>query len=471
MTHSPVDVVVIGASFAGLFAAAAAQRAGRRVLIIERDQLIDDASERPGVPQGGQPHVLLHRGLLAIEGLLPGLRAELIEAGGIPMDTGDLAWLSPDGWLPTGDPIYEIVSLSRPLLELAVRRRVRALPGIDLLTGARITGIRPVDGRRWEVRSTAARSSESGPEPEQAITAGVVVDASGRTSRLPHWLADIGVVVPEPTVVEAHLGYATRRYRCPTRSPLEIGIIIAATPETERGALALPVENGEWLVGAAGFGDQRPGRGPDEFDDYLRSLPDPALTDLTSMLEPVGDVRIYRQTANRRQNYSETDDWPAGLLVVGDALTAFNPVYGQGITVAACQAELLGVALDESSTAPAGGLLTARGTARLQRRLAKLADLPWSIATGEDVRYPSCQQNQTTVQRLAYRWSHRANQLAASGHPYCRVTLGGIYHLMAPAGLLFGPRMAGPVVRSLVTGVPPPAPRPAVLDAVVPASR
>jgi 2-polyprenyl-6-methoxyphenol hydroxylase-like FAD-dependent oxidoreductase len=445
------------------------------VLVVERDELTEDASERPGVPQGGQPHVLLHRGLLAIEGLLPGLRQELIAAGGIPMDTGELAWLSPDGWLPTDRPIFEIVSISRPLLELTVRRRVSALPGIQLRTGARVSGIQPLDGR-WEIRTTAARSGGLASEPEETVTADLVVDASGRSSRLPHWLSEIDIAVPEPTIVEAQLGYATRRYRSRDSSPLDVGILIAATPESERGALALPVENGEWLVGAAGFGDRRPGRDVAEFDAYLRSLPDPALADLTAMLEPVGDVRVYRQTANRRHNYSRIDHWPAGLLVVGDALTSFNPVYGQGITVSACQAELLGAALGGSGAgrSRAGSSdepLTARDTVRLQRQLATVAELPWSIATSEDVRYPSCEQNQTIGQRLIYRWSHRANQLAAADHPYCRVTLGSIYHLMAPARLLFGPRMAAPVIRSLVTGVPPAASRPAVLDALIPASR
>jgi 2-polyprenyl-6-methoxyphenol hydroxylase-like FAD-dependent oxidoreductase len=448
VTSQGVDALVIGASFAGLFAAAAAQHAGVRVTVLERDELADDATERPGVPQGGQPHVLLHRGLEAIEALLPSLRDELVAAGGVPMDTGDMAWLSPDGWLPTGDPIYEIVSLSRPLLELIVRRRVQALPGVEIRTGFRVQALRRSDDR-WRI--TGADGNE--------LTADTVIDASGRSSRLPSWLSDIGIEVPDPILIEAKLGYATRRYRSPGTRPLDVGILIGASPENETGALAIPVENADWLVCAAGFGDRRPGRDAAGFDRYLRDLSDPVLADFTALLEPFEEVRIYRQTGNRRQRYDRARNWPAGLLVVGDALTAFNPVYGQGITVAACQAELLGSLLHRP--------LDAASTARAQRRLAKVADLPWSIATGEDVRYPSCNQNQNLMQRLMYRWSHRVNQLAAGGHTYSRVTMGSIYHMMAPGIRLFGPRIVGPVLRSLVTGVPASVPRPAALDAVL----
>jgi len=125
-------VVVIGASFAGLFAAAAVAAAGGEVTLIERDVLADTAEPRPGVPQGRQPHVLLQRGMLAMQRLLPGLADDLLAAGAHRLDTGHLPWLSPYGWMPATDASYELYSLSRPLLELLVRRRVLSLPGVAL---------------------------------------------------------------------------------------------------------------------------------------------------------------------------------------------------------------------------------------------------------------------------------------------------------------------------------------------------
>jgi 2-polyprenyl-6-methoxyphenol hydroxylase-like FAD-dependent oxidoreductase len=441
------DVLVIGASFAGLFSAAAAQRAGAHVTVLERDELSDDAAERPGVPQGGQPHVLLHRGLVATQQLLPGLREELLAAGGVPLDTGDIPWLSPDGWLPTGVSAFEIVSLSRPLLELLVRRRVLALDGVELRTGVRVRGLSRA-GDRWQVTC----------DDGACHVADTVIDASGRSSRLPRWLAGLGISTPEPAVVEAKLGYATRRYRASRPLPLDTGVVVAATPETSAGALALPVEDDQWLVCGAGYGERRPDRDTDAFDRYLRSLSDPALADLIQLLEPVDEVRIHRQTANRRHRYDRVRRWPGGLLVVGDALTAFNPLYGQGITVAACQAQLLSRSL--------GRRLDRRATRRVQAELAQIADFPWAVATGEDVRYPSCSERQTLGQRLSHVWSQRVNQLAVGGNITCRRTLGGIYHMMVPAIMLFSPRIVGPVLVSLIRGVPPQGPRPAALTAI-----
>jgi 2-polyprenyl-6-methoxyphenol hydroxylase-like FAD-dependent oxidoreductase len=385
-----------------------------------------------------------------MDALLPGLHQELIDAGGVVVDTGNVAWLSPDGWLPTGHRIFDVVSLSRPLLELAVRRRVLALDGVSLWTGCRVQSLTR-DGTRWQVHAA----------DQTTLGADTVIDASGRSSRMGHWLAELGVAVPEPQVVEAQLGYATRRYRSPHGRPIDTGIVIAARPEDPVGAPVFPVENDEWLACAAGFGDRRPGRHDAEFDAFLSALPHPAIADLIATLEPVGDVQIHRQTANRRIAYGRGRDWPAGLLVLGDALTAFNPVYGQGITVAACQADALGPEV----AAP----LTARDTCRLQRRLAKVADFAWSLSTSEDARYDSCPQQPTRAQRTLYRWSRRANRLAVGGNIACRQTMGRVYHMMLPPQRLFGPAIAVPVLRSLITGVPSPLPPPSVLDAVTPA--
>ena len=236
------------------------------------------------------------------------------------------------------------------------------------------------------------------------------------------------------------------------------GIVIAATPQTRTGALALPVEENGWLVAAAGYGDLRPGREVADFEAFLNALPDPALTDLISTLDPIGGVAVHRQTGNRRFSYGRSRDWPVGLLVVGDALCAFNPVYGQGITVAAVQAEILSTEL-----ATVNG---ARSTRRLQRRLAAVADTAWSVATSQDRRMPTSSAHPTTFERLTDRWAARTARLAAAGDEACIRAFARIYHLMGSPLLLFHPRVAVAVLRSLVFGVPPAAPRPPVLETI-----
>jgi 2-polyprenyl-6-methoxyphenol hydroxylase-like FAD-dependent oxidoreductase len=435
--------VIIGASFAGLLAAAGAAKAGYRVTVLERDTLPVDAEPRPGVPQSAQAHILLHRGLVAIESILPGLKQELIDHGGKPFNTSMIAWLGEWGWMPIRDWSYDIVSISRPVLEQITRRRVLQLPQIVIKDQSKITGLRRIDDQ-WAVLD----------HDQVLATADVVIDASGRSSRLPHWLADLEITVDEPVVIDSRLGYATRRYR--GRLPLDAGVVVTATPETLTGALLLPIEGDDWLVCAGGYGDRRPDRAPVQFERFLAGLRDPALADAARVLQPVGDIAIHRQTANRRYAFGTRPDWPAGLFVVGDALCAFNPVYGQGITVAATQGALLPTALSayDGSTS---------STRRIQRRLAAQSDLPWSVATSEDLRMPTSEGHRNLSQRLMAVWTTRMIRLAVSGDEPCTRAFSCVYHLMGSPIVLFRPAVARAILLSLVRGVPNGEGRPAIL--------
>ena len=276
-----------------------------------------------------------------------------------------------------------------------------------------------------------------------------MIDASGRSSRIPHWLADLGVIVPEPERLDAHLGYACRLYRAAGPPPLETGVVIAGTPVTGRGAIAIPVENEDWLVIAGGYGPHRPSRDPDEFLAYLAALPDSAVADATAALEPVSDIAVYRQTSNQRHHYGKIKNWPDGLLVIGDAACAFNPVYGQGMTVAAQQALLL---------------RSRWGRPRLQRQLDRVADFCWSVATSEDLRHPTSVGEQNRMQRIVAAWSAELTKLAVSGNRRAYATFAGVYHLMTQPRSLFHPALFVAVAWSRVRGRGQPAPRPAVLD-------
>jgi hypothetical protein len=280
-------------------------------------------------------------------------------------------------------------------------------------------------------------------EDATTVEADLVIDASGRGSRLPHWLSELGIPVSEPLTVDARLGYACRTIASLASHP--------ATPQTGRGALAIPVEDGNWLVVAAGYGDRRPSRNAAEFDEFLATLPDPAIADLTQHLEPVGEIDIHRQTGNRRNRYGRSRTWPAGLLAVGDAYCAFNPVYDQGITAAACQALLIRDALKQDR-APAGrGPLATR---RLQRGIGVAADVPWSIATTEDLRHPSSSSSQTRMQRLTGLWTAQLAQLATHGDRGAYLAFARVYHLMAAPATLFNPGAIFSACRAALRGMP-----------------
>jgi 2-polyprenyl-6-methoxyphenol hydroxylase-like FAD-dependent oxidoreductase len=438
-------VVVVGASLAGLLAAAAAAGTGRAVTIVERDRLPDGPQPRPGVAQSRQPHVLLHRGLLDASALLPGLPAALLAAGAVPVDTGTLPWFGPEGWQPSWISSYAVLSLSRPLLEHVVRTAVLAQPGVHLQSGTRIRGIER-DGTGWRL-SCADGGSVGGD---------LVVDASGRSSRMATWLAGLGYTVEPPETVDATLGYACRLYRRPDGRPLPTGVVIQATPEVPRGGIGLPVEDGGWLVGANGYGEHRPSRDVD-LPTFFGSLRDPAMAEVLAGLEPVGDLSVHRQTGNRRHRYGLRRDWPEGLLVVGDALCAFNPLYGQGIAVGAGQARVLADAL--------GGRRWS--TRRVQLRLRAVADLPWSVATGEDRRYLADPGPTSLPDRLTNAWVREIGHLLMTGDRRAFLTFSRIYHLLgSPLQLTHPALVLGVLRRHLGRGGPVP-PRPPVLDDLV----
>ena len=439
-----MQVVIIGASVAGLFAAAAASGAGVTVTVLERDDLPDVPRTRPGVPQGPQPHVFLHRGLLAAEELLPGLRQDLLEAGAIRFDTGDLAWLGQFGWNTRQVNVFHVLSTSRPLLELLIRRRVAGLSGVDIQAATEVVGLaRPAGG--WQVHI------RHGPH----IDADLVIDASGRASRLPTWLAGLGHADVKTTEIDARIGYATRVYRGDADLAEIPGIIVVPTPTEPAGGGALPIEDGRWLIGGIGAGDRRPPREIDAFETFLAELRDPALSDLAQRLTPIGDVAIHRQTANRWHHYERGRDWPDGLLVVGDALCAFNPVYGQGITVAAMEAVVLRDVLRRGPT---------RGWChRLLRRYARVIALPWSVATGTDLTFDSCPQSPSRLAAVSRRWTDELWFLAAHGDKRAVRVLGGVYHLMLPSWRALHPALCVAAMRRRLGRPPSAVPRPSSL--------
>lgn len=432
-------VVVVGGSIAGLLAAAALAGSGRSITVLERDELPARPEPRPGVPQGRQPHVFLHRGLLAVEELLPGVDADLRAAGAVPLDTGYLAWLGEFGWSPRA-PQYGILSLTRPLFEHVVRDHVRALAGVVLRDRTPVTGLRrgPSTGPRWWVDTAG-----------DAVPADLVVDASGRSSRLPHWLDTLGVGPARTTRVDARVGYATARVAVPPGTITVDGIVLLQTPERSGGG-ALPAEGGTWLVTAIGAGDRRPGRDRASFVGTLASLPDRSLHDLAA--DSDAEVVTYRQTGNRRHHYDRVRGWPDGLLVVGDALCAFNPVYGQGVTVAALEA----LALRDAVRGPLR-------TRRLLRRFGRVVDLPWRIATSEDLRYPSAGGRVPRASALFSRWTRELGRLSAHGDELAQLSVARVYHVMASPWLLLRPGLVARSVRARVRGYGDPTPRPQVL--------
>ena len=364
--------MVLGGGMAGLLAARVLTDHAKEVVLVERDDLSGGPEARRGVPQGNQVHGLLARGLERMESMFPGLTAELADAGAEVADPGvDLQW-----WV-TGErkppsPIGPGVSCTRPFLEWHLRRRVTALAGVQVVRG-RADALTAIAGR-----VDGVVLAESG----ERIAADLVVDCTGRSTRMDDWLVALGYEPPPRRTVHVDLGYATRFY--PRRPDDRLGdarAIISITEDYQRarGAVAFPAEGGRWIVTVGAYHDDRPRADAGDFADRLRTDPVPAMRQFAERDDALTEVTTYRYPASVRRDFHRCRRLPAGLVALGDSVASFNPLYGQGMTSAALQAGAL------SSYLGSGASVKEPAT-RYFRRLRPVVDSVWKLSTSADFR-------------------------------------------------------------------------------------
>jgi 2-polyprenyl-6-methoxyphenol hydroxylase-like FAD-dependent oxidoreductase len=386
--------VVVGGSMAGLLAARVLADHFARVTVVDRDRFPCLPDHRAGAPQSHHAHALLQRGQQILGGLFPGIVADLLAAGATPALRPPVI-VSPVGKLATAPPPKDAaapagrtgpapgVYASRILLEWHVRGRLGGFPGITIRPATEVVGLAAGAGGRAAGVRVRPRGAADEPAVE-TLAADLVVDASGRQSAAPAWLEELGYGPTPEEVVHSDIGYASRFYRKPEGWPGEWdGIIVnGRVPHNPRAGLILPIEDGLWHVSLGGFAGHYPPTDEEGFLDWARGLPDPSLYEAIRVAEPVTPIRGYRTPQNRLRRFDQLARWPEGFVTLGDAVCAFNPIYGQGMTVAAVEADLLGRAL-----AARGGAGSPGFARRFQRDLAKAVADPWLIASGEDLRW------------------------------------------------------------------------------------
>jgi 2-polyprenyl-6-methoxyphenol hydroxylase-like FAD-dependent oxidoreductase len=438
-------VVIVGNSFAGLLTAAVLAEHANGVTIVDRDRIGGDPEHRPGVPQGRHIHVLLAAGQYSLEELMPGILAEFDERGVQAVGTpGDIVQLLRGRWVRRiGRPLAFLTG-TRPLLEHMVRQRVLADPRIETLDGVEAVGL---IGDRGRVRGLMIerRGAPARPEPEQ-LPADLVVDASGRGSHTPQWLTTIGAKLPAEERIDSGLCYTTRLYHAPVH-PGYKGIYLFPNPESTRGAVVMPIEErGAFLVTLSGLAGDEPPTDPRGFETFAKQLPHPIVYDWIMAAQPQGPPMGFRGTANVRRRYERLGGRPRGLLVVGDAACSFNPVYGQGIAVAAIAALALRKALASGT----------RSTRRLQRLVFDAAAPAWLISGGADKKMPGATGNAVRpgpADRFA-DWYLARVEAHAPGNRAVVFPFGDVLHLVAPARVLF----SWPVMRAVLFGRIQPTP-------------
>jgi 2-polyprenyl-6-methoxyphenol hydroxylase-like FAD-dependent oxidoreductase len=374
--------IVVGAGVGGLSAARVLADYFDEIMILDRDELPDQAAWRPGVPQGKHPHGLLGGGLKALEHLFPGFGHELMRAGAVPIDAGfDVLYELPGQDVgPRIKLSWPTFSMSRPLIEHTLRRQIERIRNVKLRGGCRaLTIVSELDVHAaMGIRCRMASGSL------ETFPSDLIVDASGNGSLTLEFLKATGRRPPEETIIGVNTRYASAVFEHPHISNgYKIVFTAPNAPEQARAGFLLPAENNSTQVALAGRGKDIPPLEGNEFLSYARQLPTQTIYNAIKHAKRLTDITPFCFPESRWRHFARAPDFPRGLIPIGDAICRFNPVYGQGMTVAAQEAMLLFDLLQASE----GDLLATLASAFLTKAETLIA-APWAMSAIPDFIYP-----------------------------------------------------------------------------------
>jgi 2-polyprenyl-6-methoxyphenol hydroxylase-like FAD-dependent oxidoreductase len=444
--------VVIGASMGGLAAAAALAPHYRRVTVLDRDELPTEPRHRRAVPQSKHAHGLQPGGVRALEALLPGLLADLAADGAQRGDTSEQCrWTIGGTTFARSRLGADGLGVQRPVLEYRVRARVAALPGMAIRDHVEATGL--LSAGQGAVTGVVVEPVGGG-APER-IPADLVVDACGKVSKLPQWLAELGFAAPAEETVECRMAYLSRRWKLAGAAADGDLVTICAPAAEPHFGVMIAQEDGTHIVTLGGLLDERPASTDDAYLAFARSLPDPAIADRLAGATPVTDLQASHFPASRRRRYDKLAAFPTGLLALGDSVAAFNPMYGQGMSVAAIEAVALRDMLERGS-------IDARA---FFRRAHAIEDVAWKLSTSGDLRYPGVVGKRTPDMTVMNRYLDRITARAGND-PVLAGTVLLVAGFIRPPQSFFAPsilwralrprRAAAPVARPVTPARPSP---------------
>lgn len=452
--------VVVGGSIAGLLAARALAEVCARVTVVERDQYPQEPGFRAGTPQSRHVHVLLARGHHILEELFPGITADLEARGAIHADMlRDMAYCQGATWLPRLPSNVWTLLCSRSLLEWQIKRvLLERWPNVRILDRHEVVGLAAapdrarVTGVRFRQRpgpsvvdNLPGATTEHVVDAGNVLAANIVFDAGGRHSKSPVWLRELGYDAPAESRIDSHISYASRVYALPEPPGGRSwrGMLVAWDPPRYlRGGVIWPLEDGTWLVTLGGAGGENPTTDEAGFVTFAQSLPVSDLYETIREGKPLSSIYGYADMSNFRRYYERLKRLPEGFAVLGDTFCAFDPVYGQGMSVAAMEADLLRKILLQHATRDN---LCSFGR-RFHHALARQVALPWQMATAIDIRVPGAEGGTTGLTtHLMQLYLDRVARLLPTMEQAERAFV-GVAHFVAPPRTLFAPAILARVL-------------------------
>lgn len=399
--------IVIGGSIAGKFAAKALSTSFKEVIIIEAGERWDGKSSRKRVPQSNHPHVLLKGGENAIEELFPTITNELIEAGSIVNNfTRDLKWHQFGLWKQPFIGEVHMIQQSRPLLEWHIQKRIHQISNITIKYETLVKGLL-VDAKLNKVCGVKVKYLET--DIQEEVHADLVVDASGFGSKSIEWLREYEIEVQEEKV-RIDLFYATKMFKLKENEKLDCCNMLMSPsfPDNPYGVLIQTIEDNRYFVTFSGYANEKAPQTDDEFYDFAENLSISNVTDFLNKAEGITDIKTYKIPYQVRRRFDLVNNVPEGLLVVGDAQCRFDPVFGQGVSVAAMEAHQLQLLLQGRKQ------LDKTFTQQFYKKAATIIETPWDMTTTEISRHPQLKRELTTKQKFQLWYTKQIYRLSAS---------------------------------------------------------
>jgi 2-polyprenyl-6-methoxyphenol hydroxylase-like FAD-dependent oxidoreductase len=438
------QAVVIGAGMGGLTAAGALADHFDQVVVLERDTLPSEPTYRAGTPQARHVHALLLSGQRALSELFPGFERDLVQAGAVPLKVGLDVRMERPGYdpFPQRDLGWFSYAASRPTIERAVRRRVESRANTTLRQRCRVTEVLATP----KGEAVTGVRCENGNGASETIAADLVVDASGRGALTIALLQSIGRPLPEETTIGIDLGYATCVFAIPDDAATDWKGVMSfgRAPQNSRGGLMLPLEGNRWMATLGGrHGDVPPGDA-EGFLTYARSLRTPTIYNAIRHAKPLDGVARYGFPESVLRHFERLDGFPRGLLPIGDAICRFNPVYGQGMSVAALEACLLRRLLERlgEDSNPLAALAPA-----FFAEVQTLIETPWSVAI-LDFAFPDTRGQRPPDFETMLKFRIALTRLAAED-PAVHKLAAEVQHLLKPRSAYRDPTLVRRVLAKM----------------------
>ena len=443
MKSSPLinrnHAIVLGGSFAGLMTAKVLSNYYQNVTIIEKDTVHRYPESRKGQSHTKHLHGVLPCALNILNNYFPSFYEEIYNNGGVINDLGtSMNWFTHGGFKKSLFLDIKGVSLSRPLLEHLVRERVLSLSNVTLLDNKRAKALSSVDKQRV---TGVIIEDEHGMEFTR-LDADLVIDCMGRGSQTSKWLKEMGYALVPTSEVKINVTYTTRLYK---RNPDDArgSWWIACTPEApkeRRNGAVFPIEGNRWIVSVGGWHGEKAATDEQEFLEFLKTLPNPNIYEIASTCEPLGDFIQYKYPVSIKRNYEKMDRFPLGVLVLGDAASSFNPVYGQGISSACLQAVELDKIIDQNIDEYKLAKTYFKRTLKIKNKL-------WQMSTGEDFRFPETTGTRPFGIRMINKYVSWVHKATISDEVVCRTFL-KVMGLIDPPTKLLRPQIVWRILRA-----------------------